>query len=272
MFWIAIVLGIVEGLTEFLPISSTGHLIITSELLDFEGPRADLFAIFIQLGAILSVVWEFRPRLFAVVRDLPTSAAARGFVLRLAIAFVPAAVLGLAFHDFMQAHLFDSTPVAIALIVGGNQPMTGAQIQWGFEHLDGQTLKVRTREVERMGMAQAIGVGCAQCLALWPGFSRSAATILGGLGVGLDRRSATEFSFFLAIPTMLGATGYSLFDSYDVLEQGDLLWLGLSFAISFLVAWAAIRWFLRYVSTHSFRVFAWYRLAFGVLILLVLSR
>jgi undecaprenyl-diphosphatase len=257
MFWIAIVLGVVEGLTEFLPISSTGHLIITSELLDFEGPRADLFAIFIQLGAILSVVWEFRGKLFGVVRDLPTSAAARGFGWRLAIAFLPAAVLGLAFHDFMQAHLFDATPVAIALIVGALLILI----------VEALPLEVRTREVERMGMAQAIGVGCAQCLALWPGFSRSAATILGGLGVGLDRRTATEFSFFLAVPTMLGATGYSLFDSYDVLEPGDLSWLGLSFAVSFLVAWAAIRWFLRYVSTHSFKAFAWYRLAVGIVIL-----
>ena len=156
MFWIAIVLGVVEGLTEFLPISSTGHLIIVSEKLDFEGPRADLFAIFIQLGAILSVVWEFRSRLFGVARDLPSSPAARGFAVRLLIAFVPSAILGFAFHDFMQAHLFDSTPVAIALIVGAVLILA----------VEAFPLRIRTRNVERMGAAQAVGVGLAQCLAL----------------------------------------------------------------------------------------------------------
>jgi len=262
MFWMAVVLGIVEGLTEFLPISSTGHLIITSELLRFEGRRADVFTIFIQLGAILSVVWEFRSRLFRIATELPRSAPARRLTWRLTLAFLPSAVLGLAFHDYLFDKLMYPATVAAALIVGALLILL----------VEALPLRVRTHDIDDVGWKQALGIGLAQCLALWPGFSRSAATILGGLGAGLDRRAATEFSFFLALPTMIAATLYNLVQNFRWLEPGDALWLMLSSLVSFFVAWISIRWLLRFVSTHSFAVFAWYRLAFGLIILIVLTR
>jgi undecaprenyl-diphosphatase len=262
MFWIALVLGVVEGLTEFLPISSTGHLIITSELVDFTGRRAELFQIFIQLGAILSVVWEYRSRLTRLVRELPRESRSRSFALRLFLAFVPSAILGLLLHEFLLEHLFFPATVAAALIVGGMAILV----------VESLPLRARTSDVEAVGWRQALGIGLAQCLALWPGFSRSAATILGGLTCGLDRRAATEFSFFLAIPTMFAATLYSLFKGYRWLEPDDGVWLAMAFVVSFLVAWASIRWLLNYVSTHSFKVFAWYRIAVGLVILLAIGR
>lgn len=260
MAWIAIALGVLEGLTEFLPISSTGHLIVAGELLQFTGPRTDVFKIFIQLGAILSVVWEYRDRLRRVASDLPRSRKARGFVWCLFLGFLPSAVVGLLFDDFLFQYLFHPATVALALVVG-------ALLIFVVEALP---LRARTHWSEDVDWKQALGIGVAQCLALWPGFSRSAATILGGLTAGLDRRAATEFSFFLAIPTMVAATCYKLYASHEWLEPGDALWLGVSCAISFLVAWASIRWLLRYVANHSFRVFAWYRLVLGIVILLVL--
>jgi len=261
MFWVSLVLGVVEGLTEFLPISSTGHLIVASELLSFGGERAEIFQIFIQLGAILSVVVEFRGRLFGVVRDLPRSAPARGFVLRLLLAFIPAAVLGLLFHDQIMEHLFSSVTVAAALIAGALLILL----------VEALPLRMKTEQVEATTWRQALAIGMAQCLALWPGFSRSAATILGGVCVGLNRRAATEFSFFLAIPVMFAATGYSLLKRYESLAASDWGWLALCSAVSFFVAWASIRWLLQFVSTHTFRVFAWYRLALGVVILLLVG-
>jgi len=260
MFWISLLLGLVEGLTEFLPISSTGHLIIASTVLGFKGPRAEVFEIFIQLGAILSVVWEYRARLVRIALDLPTCARARRFPVRLLLAFLPSALLGLAIHDFVFGTLFNPTTVAAALITGAILILV----------VEGLHIRVETHEAEEVTVTQAIGIGFAQCLALWPGFSRSAATILGGLTMRLDRRAATEFSFFLAIPTMIGAASYKLIKSHEWLEPGDAAWLGLSSAISFLIAWGSIRWLLRYVSTHSFTAFAWYRLALGITILLVL--
>jgi undecaprenyl-diphosphatase len=260
MFWIAVVLGIVEGLTEFLPISSTGHLIVTSHLLDFGGKRAEVFEIFIQLGAILAVVWEYRARLTRVIVDLPRRAEARRFVLALGIAFLPSALLGLTVHDYISEHLFNPTTVAAALIVG-------ALLIFIVEALP---LNLRVTRAEDVSPLQALWIGLAQCLALWPGFSRSAATILGGLVVGLNRRAATEFSFFLAIPTMFAATIYDLYKNYKHLEPGDLFWLAISCVISFVVAWASVRWLLRWVSTHTFRAFAWYRIVVGILILWLL--
>jgi len=260
MFWVAILLGVVEGLTEFLPVSSTGHLIVASELVGFGGKRAEVFTIFIQLGAILSVVWEYRQRLMRVAAGLPKDPRARGFVLNLALAFLPAALLGLAVHGFISDRLFTPVTVAAALVAGAVLIFV----------VEGLPLRRRTADAGEVSVRQALLIGCAQCFALWPGFSRSAATILGGMCVGLDRRAATEFSFFLAIPTMFAATVYDLLKNFRWLEPGDLAWLALSFAISFLVAWASVRWLLRFVSTHSFRVFAWYRLAFGFLILLVM--
>jgi undecaprenyl-diphosphatase len=260
LLWIALVLGLVEGLTEFLPISSTGHLIIVSALFDFEGPRAEVFQIFIQLGAILSVVWEYRDRLWRVTRELPRARESRRFVLNLGLAFLPSAVLALLVYPWISANLFFPGTVALALGVGGVLILIVESLH----------LPVRTERAESIGVGQALLVGLAQCLSLWPGFSRSAATILGGLTVGLNRRAATEFSFFLAIPTMFAATVYDLYKNYRWLEPGDGLALSLAFVVSFLVAWASIRWLLRYVSTHSFRVFAWYRIALGLLILLFL--
>ena len=260
LFWIALLLGIVEGLTEFLPISSTGHLIVTSDLLDFGGKRKEVFTIFIQLGAILAVVWEYRERLARVARRAPRQGRERSFVIALGLAFLPAAILGLLVHDYISEHLFSTATVGWALIAG-------ALLIFVVEALP---LHVRTREAESVTWPQAALIGTAQCLALWPGFSRSAATILGGLSVGLDRRSATEFSFFLAIPTMVAATLYDLVKNYRWLEPGDGAWLAVSFMISFFVGWASVRWLLHFVSTHTFRVFAWYRLALGLVILLFL--
>ncbi len=262
MLWIALVLGAVEGLTEFLPISSTGHLIVASELLGFEGRRAEVFQIFIQLGAILAVAWEYRKRLGGLALALPRDAAARGFALKLALAFAPAAAVGLAAHEILLEVLFAPVTVAAALIVGAGLILL----------VESLPLRARTHRAESVSWLQALAIGAAQCLALWPGFSRSAATILGGLGAGLDRRAATEFSFFLAIPTMVGATLYDLLESHHWLEAGDALWLALAFAVAFVVAWGSIRWLLSYVATHSFRIFAWYRIAIGIVILAVFTR
>lgn len=262
MLWIAVLLGVVEGLTEFLPVSSTGHLIVTSRLLAFEGLRAEVFNVFIQLGAILAVVFEYRGKLVRVARDLPRDPRARRFALGVGLAFLPAAALGLLVHDAISRYLFNPLTVALALIAGGLLILL----------VEALPLAPRTRDVEGVGYRQALGVGLAQCLSLWPGFSRSAATILGGMVAGFDRRTATEFSFFLAIPTMFAATLYDLLKRFGSLEPGDLFWLALSFAVAFFVAWASVRWLLRFVSTHTFRVFAWHRLAFGLLILLVLYR
>jgi undecaprenyl-diphosphatase len=257
LVWIALVLGIVEGLTEFLPISSTGHLILANRLLGFEGPRAAVFDVVIQLGAILAVVWEYRARLWRVVADLPVRPEARRFVGAVGVAFVPAAALGFFVHDWIEEVLFSPVTVAAALI-------TGAVAILAVEALP---LQARTEEAERIGWGQALLVGLAQCVSLWPGFSRSAATILGGLCAGLSRRAATEFSFFVAIPIMGAASAYSLLKHRDDLQPGDLGALALSFAVSFVVAWASIRWLLRFVATHRFRPFAWYRLVLGVVVL-----
>lgn len=262
MFWIAVVLGIVEGLTEFLPISSTGHLIVTSTLLGFHGKRAEVFEIFIQLGAILAVVWEYRGRLLAAVVGLPRRAESRAFALNLAVAFVPAAALGLAVHHWISAYLFSVRTVALALIAGALAILV----------VEARPRRPTVLEVDSIRWTQALGIGVAQCFALWPGFSRSAATILGGLVLGLDRRTSTLFSFFLAIPTMFAATLYDLVKNRAFLEPGDAGWLALSFGLSFFVAWATVRWLLRYVSTHSFRVFAWYRLAVGAILLALAGR
>jgi len=262
MLVVSIVLGIVEGLTEFLPISSTGHLILVSELLGFKGKRAEAFEVFIQLGAILAVVWEFRVRLLRVATGVLGGGESRAFGMKILLAFLPAAVVGGLIHDFISDRLFGPLPVAAALI-------TGAILIFVVERFHPP---MRTHHADDISWRQALLIGVAQCFAMWPGFSRSAATILGGLTVGLDRRAAVEFSFFLAIPTMFAATTYSLVKNWTHLESGDVLWLSISFVISFVVAWASIRWFLHFVSSHSFKLFAWYRLALGALVLLLLAR
>jgi undecaprenyl-diphosphatase len=257
LWWVALVLGVVEGLTEFLPISSTGHLILANHLLRFQGPRAAVFAVVIQLGAILAVVWEYRDRLLGVLVDLPVRKEARRFAGALAVAFVPAALLGFFFHDRIEAALFGPRTVAAALIVGALAIFV----------VEALPLAARTDDAMRIEWKQALIVGLAQCVSLWPGFSRSAATILGGLSAGLSRRAATEFSFFLAIPIMAAASVYSFLKHLGDLRPGDLSALGLSFAISFLVAWASIRWLLWWVSRHRFTAFAWYRIVLGLIVL-----
>ncbi|MFQ5599017.1 MAG: undecaprenyl-diphosphate phosphatase [Candidatus Krumholzibacteriia bacterium] len=261
MFLIVVLLGIVEGVTEFLPVSSTGHLILVGHWVGFTGEAANTFEIVIQLGAILAVVWEYRRQLVQHALSIGGDPSSRRFYLNILVAFLPAAVLGFLFHEALKEHLFNPRNVAWALIVG-------AVVIYGVESL---RLRPRTAAVERMGFGQALGVGVAQCAALFPGFSRSAATILGGLLAGLDRPTAAQFSFLLAIPTILGATVLDLARSYGDLRTGDLIWIAVGFLISFLAAWAAVRWFLRFVSHHSLRVFAAYRLAVGFVVLFLLG-
>lgn len=255
---LAIVLGIVEGLTEFIPVSSTGHLILTNHVAGLHGHRAEVFEIFIQLGAVLAVVLEYRKKLFGFATTLGSSAASRGFVVALGLAFVPAAVTGLLFHDWISEHLFSARMVAVGLVAGAILILV----------VESLPRRERTETAEKAGWGQALGIGLAQCVSLWPGFSRSAATILGGLVVGLNRPAATEFSFFLAIPTLGAATVYSLVKRFDALEPGDLYYLAVAFVVSFVVAWWSIRWLLRFVSTHTLKPFAWYRLVVGTAILM----
>jgi undecaprenyl-diphosphatase len=254
----AIVLGIVEGLTEFLPISSTGHLIVVSELIGFNGETAAVFNITIQLGAILAVCWEYRSRLRAVVGGIRTDAAARNFVRNLLIAILPAGILGLLFHQTITHVLFHPVPVALALIVGG------MLILW----VERRQHDIIIQTVDDMRWQDALKVGCAQALALIPGTSRAGATIIGGLFIGMSRKAATEFSFFLAIPTMFLAVFYDLYKHRGILHTDDLGIFAAGFITSFFSAFLAVRGLLRYISRHDFSVFAWYRIAFGIVILL----
>ena len=257
---IALLLGIVEGVTEFLPISSTGHLILVGRLCGLTGARAEVFEIFIQLGAVVAVVVEYRVRLMALARGLVASQAERSFAISVAIAFLPAVGVGLLTHDWISEHLFGPRTVAAALVVGAIAIL--AIEKWK----PASTIA----HADRVGPARAALIGVAQCASLWPGFSRSAATILGGLLCGLERKAATEFSFFLAIPTLGAATVYDLWKKHDALVPGDLAWLLAATAVSFLVAWASIRWLLRFVATHDLTPFAWYRIALGIVVLIAL--
>lgn len=254
----ALILGIVEGLTEFLPISSTGHQIIIADLLGFVGDRAKAFNIIIQLGAILAVVWEFRRRVFGVVIGLPSEAQARRFTLNLLVAFFPAVVLGLSFADLIERWLFNPVTVASALVLGGLVMLWAEKRQ---HRIDAET-------VDDMNWKHALKIGCAQCLALIPGTSRSASTIVGGLLFGLSRKAATEFSFFLAMPTMVGAAVYSGYKHRALFANGgDLPIFALGFVTSFIFAMLSVRALLRFIASHSYAVFAWYRIGFGALIL-----
>jgi undecaprenyl-diphosphatase len=248
----ALVLGIVEGLTEFLPVSSTGHLIIAGDLLGFNDERGKVFEIAIQLAAILAVVWEYRRKLGQVLGG------AQRFAFNLAVAFLPAAVLGLLFASAIKAYLFNPISVATAFIVGA------LLILWA----ERRRHEVRINSVDDMTWKDALRVGFAQALALIPGTSRSGATIIGGLFFGLSRRAATEFSFFLAIPTMIAATFYDVYKHRDLLSADDLGMFAVGGLASFASAFLAVRGLLRYISRHDFTIFAWYRIAFGVLVLL----
>ncbi|HXU56788.1 MAG TPA: undecaprenyl-diphosphate phosphatase [Casimicrobiaceae bacterium] len=258
---VAAILGLVEGLTEFLPVSSTGHLIVAGSLLNFTGERAKLFEIVIQAGAIVAVCWEYRARLFAVARGLPRERAAQRFVLNLLIAFLPAALLGLAFAGAIKARLFAPVPVAAAFIAGA------LVILWAERRQRARPDSVRIRSVDELSWTDALKVGCAQAFALIPGTSRSGATIIGGMLFGLSRQAATEFSFFLAIPTLFAATGYDLVKNRHLLSTGDLSMIAVGFAVAFVSAFFTIRALLRYVAHHDFVPFAWYRIAFGLVIL-----
>ena len=254
----AFVLGIVEGTTEFLPISSTGHLIIVGDLLHFNDDKGKLFEIVIQLAAIFAVCWEYRRKLVDTARHFTRQSKAQRFVLNLFLAFLPAAILGLAFHSAIKQYLFSPITVAIALIVGG------FAILW-VEQLP---LKTGTASIDDMTPLQALKVGFAQSLALFPGVSRAGATILGGMVFGLNRKTATEFSFFLAIPIMFAATILDVYKSWEFLSWDDASMFLVGFVTAFLSALVAIRFLLRYVASHDFNAFAWYRIVFGVVVLM----
>jgi undecaprenyl-diphosphatase len=258
---VALILGLVEGLTEFLPISSTGHLIVAGSLLGYVGDRAKVFEIVIQSGAMLAVVWEYRRRFGAVIGGLATDPAARRFAFNLAIAFVPAAALGFLFGKAIKGVLFHPVPVAIAFIVGA------FVILWAERRQRARPASVRVQEVDDMTWADALKVGVAQAFALIPGTSRSGATIIGGMLFGLSRKAATEFSFFLAVPTLVAAGVYSLWKDRALLSAADAPAFAVGFVVSFVSALACIRWLIRYVSRHDFVPFAWYRIAFGVVVL-----
>ncbi len=258
---VALLLGIVEGLTEFLPISSTGHLIVAGSLLGYTGEQAKVFEIVIQAGAILAVCWEFRARLAGVARGLFREPRANRFVANLAIAFAPAAVLGLLFGKLIKASLFAPVPVAIAFVAGA------FVILWAERRQRARPGAVRIDDVDAMRWPDALKVGLAQAFALIPGTSRSGATIIGGMLFGLSRRAATEFSFFLAIPTLFAACAYESIRNRELLAQADLAAFGTGFAAAFVSAFMCVRWLLRYVSQHDFTPFAWYRIAFGLVIL-----
>jgi len=258
---VALILGVVEGLTEFLPISSTGHLIVAGSLLGYTGERAKVFEIVIQAGAILAVCWEFRVRLVRTVAGLAHDPTAQRFALNLIVAFVPAAVLGLLLGKAIKRYLFAPLPVALAFIVGA------FVILW-VEHWRRRVpSSVRIDDVDAMRWPDALKVGVAQAFALIPGTSRSGATIIGGMLFGLSREAATRFSFFLAIPTLLAACIYDFLRNRALFSTGDLQGLAIGFVAAFIAAILCVRWLLRYVSRHDFIPFAWYRIAFGILIL-----
>jgi undecaprenyl-diphosphatase len=257
----AVVLGLVEGFTEFLPISSTGHLILAEALLDFGDEKGKIFEIFIQSGAILAVCWEYRARLISVCRGLFTDPVARKFALNVAVAFVPLAVLALVFQKPIKAVLFAPVPVALAFIVGG------LIILWVERRQREGNFTPRVVEIDDMSVLDALKLGLAQAFALIPGTSRSGATIIGGMLFGLSRKAATEFSFFLAIPTLFIAGIYSLYQERDLLSSADLAPFSVGLIAAFISAFLCVRWLLRYISTHDFTIFAWYRIVFGALVL-----
>nr|WP_298165236.1 undecaprenyl-diphosphate phosphatase [uncultured Pseudomonas sp.] len=259
-FWTAmqaLILGVVEGFTEFLPISSTGHQIIVADLIGFGGERAMAFNIIIQLGAILAVIWEYRQKILHTLFSLPRERQAQRFSGNLLIAFMPAVVLGVIFADAIHRYLFNPITVAAALVVGGMVML------WA----ERRTHSVHAETVDEMRWSDALKIGFAQCLAMIPGTSRSGATIIGGLLFGLSRKAATEFSFFLAMPTMVGAAVYSAYKYREMFEPADLPVFAIGFIASFIFAMIAVRALLKFIGNHSYAMFAWYRIGFGLLIL-----
>ena len=254
----AAVMGVVEGLTEFLPISSTGHLILAGALLGFDDEKAKVFDIAIQTGAIFAVIIVYWQKIRETLIALPSQKQAQRFAINVLIAFLPAVVLGLLFGKMIKEHLFTPAVVASTFILGG------FIILWAERR---QQAVVRVQDVDQMTWQDALKVGMVQCLAMIPGTSRSGATIIGGMLLGLSRKAATDFSFFLAIPTLVGAGVYSLYKERALLSTADLPMFTVGFVLSFISAWLCVRWLLRYISTHSFTPFAWYRIAFGIVVL-----
>lgn len=258
----AAIMGVVEGLTEFLPISSTGHLILAGSLLGFDDAKAKVFDIAIQTGAILAVIIVYWQKIRTTVVALPTQRQAQRFALNVLIAFLPAVLLGLLLGKAIKEHLFTPAVVATTFILGG------FVILWAERR---QKTAVRIEDVDQMTAFDALKVGLVQCLAMIPGTSRSGATIIGGMLLGLSRKAATDFSFYLAIPTLIGAGAYSLYKDRGLLTWQDLPMFSVGLVFSFISAWACVRWLLRYISSHSFTPFAWYRIAFGIVVLLTWS-
>ena len=257
----AAIMGVVEGLTEFLPISSTGHLILAGALLGFDDDKAKVFDIAIQTGAIFAVILVYWQKIRDTLIALPSQKQAQQFALNVLIAFVPAVVLGLLLGKAIKAHLFTPTIVATTFIVGG------FIILWAERRQAAGGNAVRIHSVDEMSTLDALKVGLVQCLAMVPGTSRSGATIIGGMLLGLSRKAATDFSFFLAIPTLIGAGAYSLYKERALLTAADIPMFSVGLVFSFISAWLCVRWLLRYISTHSFVPFAYYRIVFGVVVL-----
>jgi len=258
----AAIMGLVEGLTEFLPISSTGHLILAGALLGFDDEKAKVFDIAIQTGAIFAVILVYWQKIRDTVVALPTDKQAQRFALNVTIAFFPAVILGLAFGKAIKENLFTPVVVASAFIIGG------FIILWAERRQQKNPSSSRIHDVDQMSPADALKVGLVQCFAMIPGTSRSGATIIGGMLLGLSRKAATDFSFYLAIPTLIGAGAYSLYKERALLSLADAPMFGVGLVMSFLSAWLCIRWLLSFISTHSFVGFAYYRIAFGLLVLL----
>jgi undecaprenyl-diphosphatase len=258
----AILLGIVEGLTEFLPISSTGHLILADRVLGIEGPESKLFDIVIQFGAILAVCWVYRERLYQAAAGLATEPASQHFVGNIVIAFVPAVIAGVLLHRFIKDVLFSPWVVAVTLIVGGVAILVIERVR----------PRPRVHDIETMSLGTALAIGCCQVLAMIPGVSRAGATIMGALVLRVDRPAATEFSFFLAIPTMLGATIYDLYKNRAILTLDGAVLIVIGFVVAFVAAMFVVRRLVDFVSRHGFGVFAWYRIVLGAVALVALWR
>ena len=268
-------MGVVEGLTEFLPISSTGHLILAGALLGFDDERAKVFDIAIQTGAMLAVIYEYRARFASALAGARGQAESRQFLLNLVVAFIPAGLLGFLFSKAIKAHLFKPIPVALAFIVGGVIILVVERWyarRYGDERGRWEPALHRVEHVDDMTWRDALKVGLLQCLALIPGTSRSGATIIGAMCLGFSRKAATEFSFFLGVPTLMAAGLYSVWKQRADLHLQDLPLFAVGTAVAFLSAWLCIRWLIRYVATHDFRVFAWYRIVFGLVVLLTAWR
>ena len=254
----AAIMGVVEGLTEFLPISSTGHLILAGSLLGFDDDKAKVFDIAIQTGAIFAVILVYWQKIRSTMVQLPSSRQAQKLALNVLIGFIPAVVLGLLFGKYIKAHLFTPVVVATTFIVGG------FIILWAEKR---QASAVRVQTVDDMSPLDALKVGLVQCLAMIPGTSRSGSTIIGGMLMGLSRQAATDFSFFLAIPTLIGAGAYSLYKERALLSMADIPMFATGLIFSFISAWLCVRWLLRYIASNSFVPFAWYRIVFGIIVL-----